>query len=487
MANKQLYSEVNFNLYNRDNLPQNIVHIGLGAFHRGHQAFIFNQLNQISDEKKWGICAINLFDDGTNIVGKLKQQNRLFNVIERSTDSDKVTTVGSIINAIQLQDVGIDAVIDKLAEPQVEIVTFTVTEKGYCTTAGGKALDLQNPIIKEDLVNLDNPKSVPAILYKALKLRFTLNRPPITLLSCDNMPENGHALKNALFGFINEVDPEFIEYVEKSVSFPCSMVDRIVPAVSEESLSIAENIIGEKDSCAILTEPFIQWVVEDNFALKRPNIDKVAGVSVAKNVIPFEEMKLRMLNGSHSFLAYLGSLAGYTYISDCMKDPEYRKATYTLMMKEQAPTLTVEGVNLEDYANELIARFENTSLKHQTQQIAMDGSQKIPQRFLASMQQLNSEGKNFSLLSLGLAGWMKYVSENIANLKDPLKEKLEQVVKSTEDNEERVKEFLNLTEIFPADFITQKNIADSLIKSYLLIKEKSTKEAVDITINLYKF
>lgn len=357
MNTSNLNASVSFSHNDRKSLQENIVHLGLGAFHRAHQAFIFDGLNKLSDSKHWGICSINLFDDGSNIVNKLQAQDGLYHVIERTTGINKATAVGSIVNAMQLQQVGLEAVLQKIAEPQVEIITLTVTEKGYCATAGGKALDLQNAVIKQDLIDLDNPKSVPAILYKALKLRSALDCKPITLLSCDNMPENGHALKNALLGFIAEVDPAFKAYIDNNVTFPCSMVDRIVPAVTEESLKIAEEVIGQRDACAVVTEPFIQWVVEDNFAQKRPEIEKVAGVSVAKDVVPFEEMKLRMLNGSHSFLAYLGSLASYTYISDCMQDINYKKAALSLMMNEQAPTLSVKDVNLESYANELIARY----------------------------------------------------------------------------------------------------------------------------------
>lgn len=461
---------------------ENIIHIGLGAFHRGHQAFLFNALNAISKDKQWNICGINLFNDGSNIAEKLRQQGFSYNVIERTDDDNIVTNIRSITDAMQLQNCGLDAILQIIAEPQIEIITFTITEKGYCTTAGGKTLDLQNPIIKEDLVNLGQPKSVPAILYKALKLRQSLNRPPITLLSCDNMPENGHALKNALLGFVEQVDPEFESYIDKNVTFPCSMVDRIVPAVNEESLEIAEEILGKKDACVILTEPFIQWVVEDSFAQPRPSIEKIDGVSVVKDVIPFEDMKLRMLNGSHSFLAYLGSLAGYAHISDCMADPKFKEATYQLMMTEQAPTLSVEGVDLDKYAKQLIHRFENSALKHQTAQIAMDGSQKIPQRFLASLQTLQERNQPHPLLTLGLAGWMNYVSQNSEALKDPLQSLLHKVVQSTTDGNERVLGFLKLTEIFPKELSSNQDFVNDLTQRYLLIKKQGAKAAVSQTV-----
>lgn len=469
--------------YNRKKLQERIVHLGLGAFHRAHQAFIFNALNNSSEAEHWGICSINLFDDGMNIVNKLKEQDIVYHVIERTANNTKATAIDSIINTMQLQQVGLQAVLQKIAEHQVEIITLTVTEKGYCTTAGGKALDLQNSVIKEDLVHLDNPKSVPAILYKALKLRSTLGRPPITFLSCDNMPENGHALKNALLGFVAEVDPTFKIYLDNNVTFPCSMVDRIVPAVTEESLKIAEEVIGKKDVCAVVTEPFIQWVVEDNFAQKRPNIEKIAGVSVTKDVIPFEDMKLRMLNGSHSFLAYLGSLAGYNYISDCMKDPNYKKATLSLMTKEQAPTLTVEGVNLKNYAQELIIRFENTSLKHQTQQIAMDGSQKITQRWLNSLLFHENNQTPHPILTLSLAGWMYYVKKHSKTLNDPLQKQIHNAIAKCTDSKSIVKALLELDIIFPHQLVNNKHFVNDLVKAYQLIIVNGVQKAVAITVD----
>jgi len=255
-----------------------------------------------------------------------------------------------------------------------------------------------------------------------------------------------------------------------------------VPAVTAETLEKIEAITGVRDPAGVACEPFRQWVIEDNFVAGRPQWEK-AGAEMVADVIPFEEMKLRMLNGSHSFLAYLGYLAGYQHINDCMEDENYRRAAHALMLKEQAPTLKVKGVDLGRYADQLIARYSNPALRHRTWQIAMDGSQKLPQRMLDSVRWHLVHNSDFSLLALGVAGWMRYVDgtdEQGAAIEvcDPLLSTLENVVKNSEQGEARVKALLGIEAIFGNELPLEGKFVSQVTNAYLSLLEKGAKATV---------
>ncbi|ERT13467.1 hypothetical protein O185_08545 [Photorhabdus temperata J3] len=318
--------------------------------------------------------------------------------------------IGSMVDALHPEFVGQQGILETMAQPQVAIISLTITEKGYCADAASGKLNVNNALIQQDLVNPTAPKSAIGYLVEALRLRYERGLSPLTVMSCDNIRENGKVTREAVIGFARLRDEKLAQWIERNVTFPCTMVDRIVPAATPELLEEIAEQLGVYDPCAIACEPFRQWVIEDNFVSGRPNWD-VAGAQFVEDVAPFETMKLRMLNGSHSFLAYLGYLGGYAHIADTMVNPDYRQAVLDLMLQEQAPTLTMPiGTDLSQYAHLLIERFSNPSLKHQTWQIAMDGSQKLPQRMLDSVTYHLTNGSDYPHLALGIAGWMRYVS-----------------------------------------------------------------------------
>ncbi len=299
--------------------------------------------------------------------------------------SNQVIIVGAVHECLNAKLDSLAAIIEKFCEPQVAIVSLTITEKGYCIDPATGALDTSNPRIIHDLQTPEEPHSAPGILVEALKRRRERGLTPFTVLSCDNIPDNGHVVKNAVLGMAEKRSPELAGWIKERVKFQndgrphCSGCNRRITGRNQPASG------GVNDPCAISRcEPFIQWVVEDNFVAGRPAWE-VAGVQMVNDVLPWEEMKLRMLNGSHSFLAYLGYLSGFAHISDCMQDRAFRHAARTLMLNEQAPTLQIKDVDLTQYADKLIARFANPALKHKTWQIAMDGSQKLPQRMLAGI------------------------------------------------------------------------------------------------------
>ncbi|HEE0142444.1 TPA: fructuronate reductase [Citrobacter youngae] len=442
--------------WDRSRLVSRIVHLGCGAFHRAHQALYTHHLLESSDSD-WGICEVNLMpgNDAT-LIQNLKAQDLLYTVAERGAQTTELKIIGAMKEALHPEFDGCEAIIHAMARPETAIVSLTITEKGYCTDAASGELDLNHPFIQHDIAHPQSPKSAMGYIVEALALRRQQGLKAFTVLSCDNVRENGHVAKTAVLGLAGERDPQLAEWIAEQATFPCTMVDRIVPAATEETLAQIAEQLGVDDPCAIACEPFRQWVIEDNFVNGRPDWDRV-GVQFVADVVPFEMMKLRMLNGSHSFLAYLGYLGGYETIADTMTNPAYRNAARALMLNEQAPTLSMpEGTDLAAYAELLIARFTNPSLKHRTWQIAMDGSQKLPQRLLDPIRLHLKKGEDARHLMLGVAGWMRYISGvdeqgHPIEVIDPLSAQYQAIYQQYPSIEERVRALLAIDTIFGRD------------------------------------
>lgn len=485
IANSTLPENVQLPHYDRKVLRSRIVHFGFGAFHRAHQALLTDRVLN-AEGGDWGICEISLFS-GDQLMSQLRAQDHLFTVLEKSGDGNQPIVIGAVHECLNAKLDSLAAIIEKFCEPQVAIVSLTITEKGYCIDPATGQLDVNQPRIAHDLDYPQEPHSAPGILVEALHRRRERGLPAFTVLSCDNIPDNGHVVKNAVLGMAKQRDPALAEWIATHVTFPGTMVDRIVPAATDASLAeITDELGGVNDPCAISCEPFIQWVIEDNFVAGRPAWE-IAGAQLVDDVLPWEEMKLRMLNGSHSFLAYLGYLAGYQHISDCMQDADFRLAAHRLMMTEQAPTLKITDVDLGAYADSLITRFSNPALKHRTWQIAMDGSQKLPQRLLDGIRVHLAQGTVWPLLALGVAGWMRYVSgiddagEKI-DIRDPLSEKIARIVANSRDDE-RVVALLTLSEIFGIDLPHNATFVENVQQALQRLVQTGARQAIITTLN----
>ena len=483
IASTSLPPHVQLPQYDRQQLRSRIVHFGFGAFHRAHQALLTNRVLN-ANGGDWGICEISLFS-GDVLMSQLREQDHLFTVLEKGADGNQPIVIGAVHECLNAKLDSLAAIIEKFCEPQVAIVSLTITEKGYCIDPATGKLDTQNARILHDLENPTEPHSAPGILVEALHRRRERSLTPFTVLSCDNIPDNGHVVKNAVLGMAEKRSPELAKWIETHVSFPGTMVDRIVPAATEVSLAEITQELGVEDPCAISCEPFIQWVIEDNFVAGRPEWE-IAGVQMVQDVLPWEQMKLRMLNGSHSFLAYLGYLAGFAHVSDCMQDDAFREAARRLMLDEQAPTLRITDVDLTAYADSLIDRFANPALQHRTWQIAMDGSQKLPQRMLEGVRVHLQRESAWPLLALGIAGWMRYVSGvddagNAIDVRDPLSEKIRAIVE-TSSEKDRVKALLALSEIFGSDLPQHAQFVDAITDAYQRIVERGARQAVIDTL-----
>jgi fructuronate reductase len=469
LANAELNPSVIQVAYERDHLKTRMVHLGFGAFHRAHQA-LFTHLVAEQGKGDWGQCVVKLFS-GMEEIEALRRQDHLYAVVEKGAEDTVARLIGVVTESLHPRLDGIEAVLEKLAEPQVAIVSLTITEKGYCADPATGRLDPDNELIRRDLAAPEQPVSAIGYLVAALKRRKERGLAPFTVMSCDNVPENGRVARQVVLDFAQRLDEELAQWIAREASFPSTMVDRIVPAATAETLADIAGLLGMADPCAIACEPFRQWVIEDHFVAGRPRWE-LAGAQLVEDVRPFEEMKLRLLNGSHSFLAYLGYLAGYRHIDDTMADEHYRRAAFRLMTEEQAPTLNMPaGVDLTAYADSLLARFANPNLKHRTWQIAMDGSQKLPQRFLQSIRIHLERGSDFSHLALGVAGWMRYVhgvdeQGEAIEVRDPMVERLQDICRRHGLNPDVVPELLAVEAIFGADLAANPRFVEAVTAAY---------------------
>lgn len=454
--------------YDRSRLVTRIVHLGFGAFHRAHQA-IYGDILAAEHGSDWGYCEVNLIG-GEQQIADLNRQDRLFTVAEMSADDWQARVIGVVNQALHVNVDGIEAILSTLCQPQVAILSLTITEKGYCYSPATGELMLDHPLIAADLQQPHRPASAVGVITEALARRKAAGLAPFTVMSCDNIPENGHVTRNVVMAYAAALDRDLSAWIAGQVTFPSTMVDRIVPAVTAETLDHIEQLTGVRDPAGVACEPFRQWVIEDNFVAGRPAWER-AGAELVADVIPFEEMKLRMLNGSHSFLAYLGYLAGYQTIDACMGDDNYRHTARALMLQEQAVTLKVQGIDLLKYAGLLIERYSNPALRHRTWQIAMDGSQKLPQRLLDPIRWHLAHQTNYDLLVLGVAGWMRYVGGiddqgNEIDISDPLLPAIQQAVASSAEGADRVRALLGLNAIFGDDLPANTSFVCKLIMTY---------------------
>ncbi len=480
MENTLLQANATLPQYDRDSLQPRVVHLGFGAFHRAHQA-VYADILAAEHGSDWGYCEVNLIG-GEQQIADLNAQDNLYTVAEMSADAWTSRVVGVVKKALHAQVDGLESVLAAMCEPQVAIVSLTITEKGYCHSPATGQLMLDHPFIVADLQNPHQPKSAPGVVVEALARRKAAGLPAFSVMSCDNMPENGHVMRNVTCAYARAVDGELADWIEANVTFPSTMVDRIVPAVTPDTLDKIEQLTGVRDPAAVACEPFRQWVIEDNFVAGRPEWEK-AGAELVSDVIPFEEMKLRMLNGSHSFLAYLGYLAGYPHINDCMEDENYRFAARALMLNEQAPTLKVKGVDLGRYADLLIARYSNPALRHRTWQIAMDGSQKLPAAYAGLRALAPGAPDAFPAAGAGVAGWMRYVGGideqgNAIDVSDPQLAVIQAAVNESAEGESRVNALLGIEAIFGNELPQEPRFVAAVMAAYRSLLQQGAKATV---------
>ncbi len=459
-----------------------IVHLGFGAFHRAHQALVTDAvIKEIGGD--WKIVGVTWGD--MELQHDLVKQDGLYSVGVGYNEQLDINVVGSIETVLHSQQ--IESVLNYMHSPEVKVVSLTVTEKGYCHNPATGDLDLSNPLIQHDLNNIEHPKSAIGFVVSAMQHRYKNNIKPFTPMSCDNLPENGKVLEKVVLQFAQQLDEDLFIWIQNNIKFPSTMVDRIVPRTTESDINRIETALGIEDKVGVITEPFLQWVIEDKFVNDRPYWEKtsISNVQIADDVIPFEEMKLRLLNGTHSAMAYLGYLSGYETVSETIRDQNFKTFIRYLMDVEITPSIKIEGIDLNEYKNQLIKRYENTALQHRTWQIAMDGTQKIPQRFLQTIRYSLDNDIAIEGLCLALAAWMCYAkgvdeAGQVIDVQDPLKQQLAQIWLQADDElEQVVVGFLSLRSVFEQDLATDKVFQSTLLQALQQLVEKGAKASVD--------
>lgn len=434
---KNLPADVILPRYDRTQLRAGIIHLGIGAFHRAHQAFYTEAvLNKFGGD--WGIIGCSL--RSASVREQLAPQDGLYTLVERSGDGEKLQLIGAVLQNVVGPENPAELV-RAMAQPAIKIISMTVTEKGYCHDPASGNLNVQHPDIAHDLQNLNAPKSAIGYLVAALNARHKAGVKSFTVLSCDNLPNNGEVLAKVVVQFAEKISPELAAWISANTCFPSTMIDRIVPATTDQDRQDIEARLGMRDEGLVVAEPFTQWVIEDKFSDGRPQWEQV-GALLVDDVRVFEKIKLRLLNGAHSTMAYSGYLSGFDYISEVMNEPAFVNMIKLYMTREAGETLQAPaGFDIAAYQQQLRDRFANPALKHRTWQIAMDGSQKLPQRLLESLRVQLAGNGHIDIICLGVAAWIRYISGvdekgNAIEVSDPLAAELRALCDANSGNPE---------------------------------------------------
>ncbi|MGB3246010.1 MAG: mannitol dehydrogenase family protein [Sulfitobacter sp.] len=428
-----------------------IVHLGLGAFFRAFGC-VYVADAMAASGGDWGIIGVSLRNPDTR--NALRARGWAYHSVALAPDHEEIREI-TVLNDVLVAPENPRAVLDAMADPAIRIVSLTVTEKGYCHNPSTGLLNFDHPDIQHDLTN-KFPVSAPGFLVRALQMRRVAGHLPFTVLTCDNLPENGRLVRGLVLQLADQIDPELGAWIKVEGRFPSTMVDRITPATTRADIDRIGRIIGGYDAAPVLHEPFTQWAIEDDFVNgDRPDF-AAAGAELVSDVTAHEHMKLRMLNGTHSALAYTGYLAGHKTIADTMADPVFAAFVRQLWAEMIPAVQAPQGVSLATYADALFARYANPAVRHKTWQIAMDGSQKLPQRLLGTLRENMDAGRASEGLYLAIAAWMRYVGGSDEagqpiDVRDPLADELRDLSAACDTPADTVTALLSLRKVFPAD------------------------------------
>jgi fructuronate reductase len=462
----QLSADVQVPHYDPQQLAIGVVHLGIGAFHRAHQAVYFDDLQHKTGDGM-GILGVSL--RSTEIRDQLEPQHGLYSVMTLNDTEKSLRVIGSVRGVLHAPSQS-DYVLQSMTASNVKIWSLTVTEKGYCHLPATGELNFEHPDIQFDLQHPAKPRSAIGYLVSALEKRYQMQQAPI-ILCCDNLPHNGQLLRGLVLSFARSRNAALSTWIEQEVAFPSTMVDRIVPAALPADIDTVTKLLGCQDLGLVKAEPFSQWVIEHDANSTLPRLDEV-GAMFVKSVTPFEHIKLRLLNGSHSSLAYWGQLCGHEFVADTMNDRALRVLVKHLMEVEVSPSLEIPaGFDLPNYREQLLQRFANRALAHRTQQIAMDGSQKLPQRLLGSLRDQLDAGGEIEVLTLAIAAWLRYVKGvdargNAYKVDDPHASELQSRIHSANSIAEQIPSLLAFAPVFGEDLRHNKRFT-TLLQAHL--------------------
>ena len=466
----QLDPKIQVPQYDRQKVGQAIMHVGVGGFHRAHQALYTDDLLNQGEDSQWGFCGVGLLKHDARIREVMQSQDCLYTLVERSLAGDTARVIGSIVNFSFAPDDS-QKVIEQMASPTTRILSLTITEGGYYISSTGE-LDAQHPDLQRDLANPHEPSCAFGYILEALDRRRIRGLAPFTLMSCDNIQSNGEVAKKMLMAFAELRDPQLKNWMAENCLFPNSMVDRITPATTDEHRNLVKEKFGIDDGWPVMTESFKQWVIEDHFVQGRPKWEQV-GAQMTSDVLPYEKMKLRLLNASHQALCYIGMLLGYQLVHETMEDPDIRRLVEKMMDDEVTPILSeVPGVDLTEYKKTLIERFANPAIRDQLSRIGIYGSSGISKFVLPTVEEQLKRGGPIKLLSFTVASWFRYLdgldeSGKELPMLDPMASKLRERAKAAGKD---ARQLLGMREVFSEELanapVFAKQVSDTLNSFY---------------------
>ena len=393
--------------YDRRAVAQGMMHIGVGGFHRAHQAVYVDDAMRETGARGWGICGVGLLSNDRGMRDALVPQDCLYAVVERGPGADdRARVIGALTGFLFAPD-NAELVLEKMASPEIRIVSLTITEGGYYLDPKSGDSRLDHPDIVHDVMTPGAPRTAFGYMAEALDRRRRAGLGPFSVVSCDNVQSNGDVTRRLLLAVAERRDPVLRDWIAENGAFPNSMVDRITPGTTDDDRALVRRTYGIDDAWPVVTEPFRQWVIEDAFCGGRPAWETV-GVQMTADVHPYEMMKIRLLNASHTAMAYLGLLAGFVYVHEIMADDLFRRFVIDFMDEEVTPVLQdVPGIDLAAYKTSLVERFSNPAVKDQVLRICMDGSSKFPKFILPTVAEQLQRGGPTRRLSLAIAGWCR--------------------------------------------------------------------------------
>lgn len=480
----QLGNELPTPQYERDGLRAGIVHFGVGGFHRAHHAMYIDRLLNQGVARDWAICGIGVLPGDARMRDVLTAQDGLYTLVLKHADGRlEPRVVGSIIDYLYAPD-NPDAVIERLAHPDTRIVSLTITEGGYNVEGATGRFDLRQPSVAADLSGTDLPSTVFGLVVEGLRRRRTRGIPAFTIASCDNIQGNGHIARHAFATYAEALDPDLGAWVRREVHFPSSMVDRITPVTTPEDIVMVSETFGIDDGWPVVCEPFVQWVVEEDFPLGRPDYEAV-GAQVVHDVEPYELMKLRLLNASHQAMCYFGVLLGYRYAHEAAADPVLRRLLERYMEQEGSPTLLpVAGIDLREYRATLLERFSNPEIEDTLARLCMDSSDRIPKWLLPVVRHNLANDGPIALSAAVVASWARYaegVDENGREYEivDPLKA---DVSAAAHRYRQQPDAFLENRSIF-GDLIDEPRFHTAYLRTLSILHEDGAAAALEDALN----
>lgn len=474
-----LPTNVSVPAYDRNQIKTSILHIGVSNFHRSHQAYYTHELIDKYKELKYGICGVDLLDSDRKIYNILKDQDGLYTLYTKELNgSHKAKVIGSIVEYFFGPENPL-AVIEKMAHPDIEIISLTIAEDGYHLNEITGEFDMNHPAVAEDIKNPYSPKTVFGYLTQSFKLRKLRNLPGCTILSCDNIRSNGDTMKNSLYNYVSKTAPELLDWIDENTRFPNTMVDRITPITNAMDISSLKEDFFIDDQWPVVCESFSQWVIEDQFIHPRPSWDKV-GVQYTQNIAPFENLKLRLLNASHTILGILGTLHGYKTVYETANDADFMFFLKTFLDQEVTPTLTDSDLeSIQNYKENLVLRFQNPHINDQLFRICQESSGKIPLFVLPTVKHQLKNEKKVQKAAFVIAAWAKYndgVDDN-DNQYDIIDTKSGSLIRAAALSIQNPIKFLEMKSIFE-DLSENEVFSNYYLEALALLRDNNIKTCI---------